>query len=316
MTFSELPALPRADDFERLLFASARQDEVPGSSRQRVALALGIDPQMTLGGALEPSRLGGTARSGAPEPLQLANTEGSGTPEGASVAVTGTRQSQLGLLGKSALVGLAGGAIAVGVAVFGRSAPVTVATTTPLAVESSPFAPMRESTPAMLESPRAEPARDATARAVRLAASTQRPKSATAAPKRVAKPIAAASARASSAADATGATDVASGVSRLLAEVRRLDAARNALAAGHASQALAELQRYEREFPAGTLAQDAALLEVRALDRSGQRAAAHHRARELLSRAGAERHRAELEAIINPLASGSKARRLDIEEAR
>jgi hypothetical protein len=316
MTFSELPAVPRADDFERLLFASARQDEVPGTSRQRVALALGIAPGMTLGGALEPSRLGSTARSGAPEPLQVANTEGSGTPEGASAAVKGARQSQLGLLGKSALVGLGGGAIALGVAIFGRLAPVTVATTAPLAIESAPLPPVRESTPAVLESPRAEPPLDATARAASLAASTRAPKSAAAAPKRVAKPIAATSARASSAADATGATDVASGGSRLLAEVRRLDAARNALAAGHASQALAELQRYEREFPAGTLVQDAALLEVRALDRSGQRAAAHHRARELLSRAGAKRHRAELEAIINPLASGSKERRLDIEEAR
>ena len=104
--------------------------------------------------------------------------------------------------------------------------------------------------------------------------------------------------------------------SRLLAEVRQLDATRNALALGRSDDALRELRRYAEEFPRGTLALDAALLEVRALQRSGRRAMAQRRAHQLLSQPGAERHRAELEAMINPLASGYKTRRRDIEEAR
>ena len=296
MTIATPPAAPRIEDFERLLFESARGDQAPEASRRRVANALGIAPGAPLGSALDPQPRSTTAPSeGAAE-----------TPDGAAPATP----AQLTLFGKAALVGLGGVAIALGFGLFSRSEPVSVAAVpavaeaaalaeTPAIVASAAPVSAPSRVPDVASSGRAEPA---PAPPARRAGSKRAPN---AAPSRATQPRLV----------ATAADDAAG--SRLLAEVQRLDAARDALAAADAKRAMRELARYEREFPEGTLALDAALLEVRALDRSGQRAAAHHRARQLLAQPGAERHRSELEAIVNPLASGgSMSRRRDIGEAR
>ena len=296
MTFSTPPAPPHVEDFARALFESAREDEVPDTSRLRVARALGIAPGVPLGGALEPER--------------AANAEHSGVPKGASGAAIAAGQGKLALLGKAALVALAAGTVALGVDFFDGSSPVAVGTTAPPVVANPAPTPALESTHVVPELgvPSQPTGLAANALDDARAAPKVVPLSPRGASKR-AKPMAAT--------DGASAVDaVSADSSRLLAEVRRLDAARDALAAGNAAQALTELERYEREFSNGTLVLDAALLEVRALDRTGQRAAAHRRARQLMSRPGAERHHAELEAIVNPLASGSKARRRDIDEAR
>jgi hypothetical protein len=298
MTLSTPPAPPHVEDFVRALFESAREDEVPDTSRRRVARALGIAPGVPLGGALEPELVASTGRSGA--------------PAGVSTAAIAAGQGKLALLGKAALVGLAAGTVALGVAFFDGSSPVAVGTTAPPAVANPAPTPALESTQVVPELGVPSQPTGLAANALDDARAARKvvPLSPRGASKR-AKPIAATATDSASAVDAVSADS-----SRLLAEVRRLDAARNALATGNATQALSELERYEREFPDGTLALDAALLEVRALDRTGQGAAAHRRARQLMSRPGAERHHAELEAIVNPLASGSKARRRDIDEAR
>lgn len=57
---------------------------------------------------------------------------------------------------------------------------------------------------------------------------------------------------------------------RLAEEVARLDRAREAVQRGAGQRALAELARYHRDFPAAQLAQEATLVEIDALEASGQ----------------------------------------------
>jgi hypothetical protein len=299
MAFSTPPASSRSRDFEQQLFESARDDSVPEGSRRNVARALGFAVGAPVGEASELPRVEGTvASAGAP-----------------AAGVAARASIELSLFGKSALVAIAGGAVALAVALLPGKAP-SAATTTAARIAASASVPpaavapqQRVASGLASGSPEGNPPVEVIARepeplqhepAPGAAPSKRRAR--LSAP-RVSKPAASLPV-----ADTRG--------SRLLDEVRQLDSARNALSAGHPSQALNELDRYELEFPNGTLALDAALLEVRALDRSGQRTAAHRQARQLLSRPGAERHRAELEAIVNPLASGSQTRRRDIEEAR
>jgi len=60
----------------------------------------------------------------------------------------------------------------------------------------------------------------------------------------------------------------------LAAEVAALERARSALGSGDASQALRALDDYQRAFPRGTLGQEATVLRIEALARSGNAAGA------------------------------------------
>ena len=60
----------------------------------------------------------------------------------------------------------------------------------------------------------------------------------------------------------------------LAAEVRALEQAQRALAAGDPAAALRALDRYDADFPAGKLAAEGVVLRVRALLQDGQRARA------------------------------------------
>jgi hypothetical protein len=291
---------PGADEFERQLFASARQDAVPDASRQRVALALGLGPLAPAGaGSLQPSgeaSLGTSARLGG---------GASARPLPPTSGLVAAGNAKLAVVAKSMLIGLAGGVIAL--AVFSRShdAPGTgnvadlgdavepvslgnpgVAPTGALALAlPAPAAPG----PAAAES---EPALIATA-PEGAKASARPPRRARV--ERARRPT------------DTGVVPAPDSASQLLAEVRWLDTARDALAAGHSHEALLALARYGEQFPQGKLTLDAAVLEVRALARSGQSTRAHRLALRTLSRPDSARYRSELEALAHPLAAGAGA---------
>jgi hypothetical protein len=68
--------------------------------------------------------------------------------------------------------------------------------------------------------------------------------------------------------------EVASSPSELVAQVAALDQARAALAAGHASESLAQLDHFDRRYPRSALAPEATVVRVSALLSLGQRAQA------------------------------------------
>ena len=270
---NETPTPTRAADFERQLFASARHDSVPEASRRRVALALGLAPP------------GAAVELGNPSPSPA-------TPQLISVG-----QSKLALVSKSLLVGLVGGAIAIGVGLRADDAPSPAGRSTPSATPAADVPELSSVVPS--------PAPEATV-AVRPAAEDVAPAPSPAAtPTRAARPRRAASARGQRSPTAEVASPDAR--SRLLAEVRVLDEARDALAAEQPRAALAALARYAAEFPRGTLTLDAAVLEIRALVRAGAAARAQRLAGQTLSRPDSARYRSELESVAYPLTSGSRA---------
>jgi hypothetical protein len=271
---NETPTPPSAADFERQLFASARHDGVQEVSRRRVALALGLLPP---GAAIE---------LGAPGPR----------PAAPQLACAG--QSKLALLSKSLLVGLAGGAIAIGVGLRASDAP------SPAGPPAAPSAAAVTSVPEpSLVVANAAP--EATVAAAPAAADVASAPARTEAPARAARTRRAPSARGQRAAEVAS----PDAESRLLDEVRLLDEARGALAAERPRAALATLARYAAEFPRGTLTLDAAVLEIRALVRADAAAQAQRLAREALSRPDSARYRSELESVAYPLARGSRAAR-------
>jgi hypothetical protein len=70
----------------------------------------------------------------------------------------------------------------------------------------------------------------------------------------------------------------------LALELSSLDRARAALASGDATRALAEVDRHERAFPAGSLGPEAQLLRIDARLGRGETASARTLARRLLAR--------------------------------
>jgi len=270
---NEIPTPLSAADFERQLFASASHDRVPEVSRQRVALALGLAP---LAAGVELGEPG-------PAPPQLA----------------GAGHGKLALLSKSLLVGLVGGAVAIGVALRANDTSNGAGSSAARSAEAPAATPVVE-----------HAAREATTTAAPLAAveaEAAPPPAPAETPARTARPRRAAGAlgqRSPAAAVASPDTE-----SRLLAEVRVLDEARDALAKEQPRAALAALARYDAEFPRGTLSLDAAVLEIRALVRAGAASRAQRLARQTLSRPDSTRYRAELESLAYPLASGSRGAR-------
>ncbi len=76
----------------------------------------------------------------------------------------------------------------------------------------------------------------------------------------------------------------AANAAALSAELLALDAARKALAAGNATQALTLLEGYDRAHPDGRLGIEAEVLRIDALAKSGQEGAARRRAERFLRR--------------------------------
>jgi outer membrane protein assembly factor BamD (BamD/ComL family) len=87
-----------------------------------------------------------------------------------------------------------------------------------------------------------------------------------------------------------------------------LDAARRALRAGDTQLALGELDRHQAQFPRGMLGQEATLLRIEVLARSGNRSAAQTLARQFLARQPNSPHAKRIESLLGQ-ASAQAGRR-------
>jgi hypothetical protein len=81
-------------------------------------------------------------------------------------------------------------------------------------------------------------------------------------------------------------------------EIASLDRAREALAHGDASRALALVDEYAKEFPGGVLGQEATVVRIEALLARGDRKAADGLARRLLAAHPASPHAARVRALL------------------
>jgi hypothetical protein len=86
--------------------------------------------------------------------------------------------------------------------------------------------------------------------------------------------------------------------SLLAAEVSTIDAARTALSAGSAARALGELDRYDREFPAGVLGPEATVLRIEALVRQGNLKSARALATGFLATHRRSPHAARIHSLL------------------
>jgi hypothetical protein len=84
----------------------------------------------------------------------------------------------------------------------------------------------------------------------------------------------------------------------LAEQVALLDRARAALARGQPREALQELDRYERQWPAGLLAAEALVVRAAALVKIGDRATATRLARPLIEAQPGGKHAAQLRALL------------------
>jgi hypothetical protein len=251
------------DPFERALFDSARADEVPDEARARAALALGIGTPAGGNGPGAPEGASGAPGEG--HPSWGTSSRGSRKNDPAAQGVSG----KLVLAGKAAVVGLASGLAALMILSRSSDGPATSPPATAPSAQRSVAhgpddAPSRtEAAATPLEPSAALPA------ATRLAAE---PASAHPA---VAREAARSDGRANrgarpeirparNSAAGSGRDPAASGASRLLAEVARLDQARAALAASDVERVMRHIERYRNKFPNGALTREAARLEARA----------------------------------------------------
>jgi TolA-binding protein len=85
--------------------------------------------------------------------------------------------------------------------------------------------------------------------------------------------------------------------SPLARELESLDRARSALNRGDAAGALADIDRYERAFPRGSLRNEAQVLRAEALLAKGDRAGARALAKQLLTRDPSGPHAKRLRTI-------------------
>jgi hypothetical protein len=87
----------------------------------------------------------------------------------------------------------------------------------------------------------------------------------------------------------------------LTRDIAVVDEARQALRAGHASEALAALDRYDAEFgKTGALRVEASVLRIEATARAGNRARAQQLARAFLAHNGKSPYAARVKAILEP----------------
>jgi outer membrane protein assembly factor BamD (BamD/ComL family) len=88
--------------------------------------------------------------------------------------------------------------------------------------------------------------------------------------------------------------------SSLREETVQLDRARSAIVAGDAGAGLVALDRYAAAFPRGALAQEAALLRIRALVMSGDRSRARALARSFMAARPQDPNIEELRSLLEP----------------
>lgn len=290
-----------ADELEALLLRSADADEPAQDALVRVGATLGVSTA-----ALSASAAGGTATYAALAPkagavvkpltlLSLGKWLAVGV--GAGCIVSGGARLALGPARHEATAAAAASALAPRAVVPVTAAPIVATKVTDAPAPSDALAP--SATGASREA--AHPATNVSA----LGASVLPPS----APALASPPVAAVPGPSSasfapldepSAARAQPAATEPSAVaaSTLGEETRALDRVRSDIAAGEPARALAEIERYGAKWPHAALAEEAALLRVEALLRSGNRVQGEREGEALIARAPRSRYASRARALL------------------
>lgn len=268
------------DELELALLGAASSDAPTPSGLRDAALALGLTAATahTIAATLPATIAGSAGSSVATAPL--ASSSALAGAAGSGVALGG---AALGTVAKSLL----GGALLSFVALTAvdhtlNRAPAASSVRAPSAVTVSAAEPA-EVTPAVASPANPEPSPPAAATATPRPASAANPLLPMAASEPVSVALPEKSSAPTSAAFAplasAKATEAPPSPSSLTAEIRLLDRARAALAAGDAGGAAQALDAYAASRPSGVLTQEATVLRVRLLIARGQRAEAVELAR-------------------------------------
>lgn len=261
-----------ADPFEQSLLASAKRDRMSPEAAQTLAAALGVTTVCGTAAGLG----GSVVASSSVAPKAIASM-----PAAKIAAIFGWKTVLLAVGGAGLLLGGAVVAFATlsrhpGENGAPRSAAVAVASMVPTARMvpiPAPDAPLGAT-----EAPSVE----AEATSATIPSSPAPAKRSARAPR---------SAHELPSPAETATNDVA-------AEVRLVERARRALASGDLTKANALLDDYERSFPHGSLAQEAAILRIDALALSGDRTATEHAVAAYLAAHPRSPHAARLRAMI------------------
>jgi hypothetical protein len=257
-------------DFEREVLSSARLDAGGDTGLRRTLVAMGVSA--------------GTIST-------TAATAGAGIAAGSTVAAVGGGGSALGVgvLVKWASVGVAvavlgGGAVGSSGSLLHKAStrPVVTSRSTPTTprISASAEPPVSGPFAALAVSP----------------APTQQSSTVIAAP--IAQVHSSATPSRTTAADAPAAPPAPTQPSSLDAELATLDRVRASLAKGNASDALRDLDAYDRAFPASLLADEASVLRADALVVQGDRALAAVLARRFLAANPSSPHASHLLRIL------------------
>jgi outer membrane protein assembly factor BamD (BamD/ComL family) len=80
-----------------------------------------------------------------------------------------------------------------------------------------------------------------------------------------------------------------------------IDAARRKLRAGNPGGAVAELDRYHRKYKQGMFGQEAIMLRIEALSRSGNQSAARSLAKRFLANKPSSQYAKRIESLVGPV---------------
>lgn len=283
------------DELERALLRSFRAELPRGPGLRDTALALGLAGSTAEALAASLSAAGSLSHAGAPVVSVTAPSTSTATAVSMGATSGGVKGAlgavSLGVVGKSVLGGALVSFLALTTLDYSQRAssyrpqpalPASSAVTVARTPEASPVQPVAVM-PAV--SPDAEPA-PAAAPVVASAAGRSSPsRLGPPAPAPAPAPppaIVEAPSKATFALPARPEPSGAAPNASLAAEIRLLDQARAALAAGDSSHAAALLDRYAANRPSAVLAQEAALLRVRLLLKQGDRAGATQLARRII----------------------------------
>jgi hypothetical protein len=248
----------------------ARLLDGDGSEMERLLLSAGEAEEPTSEG---PRRLA-TALGLAIAPVSVVGAGASGSPSGGGAALSGGGASVAppALAGSAlaakwlALVVAVGAGVAVGVGLQSRDPESADTQVTPTEAQNAPAA---------VEAEKAAPAEPPEAPAAVAAQPAQR----------------AVAMQSSRRADPDKAPSIAG-------EIRQLDKARRSLASGDPAGALGAIDAYKRANPAGVLRQEATLLQIEALARSGNRVAARDAAKRFLRNNPSTPHENRILALV------------------
>lgn len=253
----------------RTLLSAAREEEPGDAAMRRTLAAVGVG--VALKAAASASATSATTAA--------ASTASTAAGTVAAGSVTSAAVPTVFIVGKWLAVGIVAGAVA-STTVYGVSGAFSPAPrVAPSARELAPVPP-----PEIPPAPR--PAREARAEPIL--------------PALVPSASNAVSALAPPAAPAESAK--AGPADSLAQEVATLDGARQALAGGNASGALAALNGYERRFPAASMLPEALYLRLQAFTLKGDRTSAESVARQILQRYPASPHAAHARAVLGSAA--------------